>query len=68
MILDAVEIIDGWMERKDLFDMPEQLDKGAAEGPSAHLTGWEANEKKSNLVEAGNLETALILSAPFSLT
>ena len=44
MILDAVEIIDGWMERKDLLDMPEQLDEGAAEGPSAHLTGWEANE------------------------
>ena len=60
------------MERKDLLDMPEQLDKGAAEGPSAHLTGWEANEnltgKKSHWVGAGNLETALILSAPFSLT
>ena len=35
----------GWIKRKDLLDMPEQLDKGAAEGPSAHLTGWEANEK-----------------------
>ena len=67
MILDAAEIIDGWMERRYLLDMPEQLDEGAAEGPSAHLTGWEANENLTGW-EAGNLETTLILSVPFSLT
>ena len=38
-------IIDSWwlmvdmIWRRDLLDVPEQLDEGAAEGPLAHLTG-----------------------------